>query len=122
MRNDFVGAPAGTVTLAGVAAAASVSARVTLNPPSGAGLVSVTLPVTLLQPATCDWLLEPGEAPLATAWREFEEETGFTLPSRDPNDYVPLGEVQQRGGKRVLGFAALGDAEVSSVRRSSASI
>jgi predicted NUDIX family NTP pyrophosphohydrolase len=60
-------------------------------------------------------LVEPGEAPLATAWREFEEETGFTLPSRDPNDYVALGEIQQRGGKRVLGFTALGDADVSSL-------
>lgn len=61
-------------------------------------------------------LLEPGEAPLATAWREFEEETGFALPSRDPNDYLALGEIQQRGGKLVIGFAGLGDAEVSSLR------
>lgn len=61
-------------------------------------------------------VFEPGEAPLATAWREFEEETGFPLPSRDPSDYLALGEIQQRGGKRVLGFATLGDAEVSNLR------
>jgi predicted NUDIX family NTP pyrophosphohydrolase len=61
-------------------------------------------------------LLEPGEDPLATAWREFEEETGFALPSRDPLDYLVLGEIEQRGGKKVLGFAALGDADVSQLR------
>jgi predicted NUDIX family NTP pyrophosphohydrolase len=61
-------------------------------------------------------LLEPGEDPLAAAWREFGEETGFALPSRDPLDYLALGEIEQRGGKRVLGFAALGDADVSRLR------
>jgi len=61
-------------------------------------------------------LLEPGEDPLAAAWREFAEETGFALPSHDPRDYLPLGEVEQRGGKRVIGFAALGDAEVARLR------
>lgn len=61
-------------------------------------------------------LIEPGEHPLATAWREFEEETGFALPSREPNDYLPLGEIQQRGGKRVIGFATLGDADPSRLR------
>ncbi|MFV8754678.1 NUDIX domain-containing protein [Nannocystaceae bacterium ST9] len=64
-------------------------------------------------------LLEPGEAPLATAWREFEEETGFALPSRELADYLALGEIQQRGGKRVIGFAALGDADVSRLRSNS---
>ena len=61
-------------------------------------------------------LLEPGEDPLATAWREFEEETGFALPSHDPLDYLALGEIEQKGGKKVLGFAALGDADVSRLR------
>jgi predicted NUDIX family NTP pyrophosphohydrolase len=61
-------------------------------------------------------LVEPGEAALATAWREFEEETGFALPSRDPDDYLALGEIRQRGGKRVIGFAVLGDAEVATLR------
>lgn len=61
-------------------------------------------------------LIEPGEQPLATAWREFEEETGFALPSRELADYLPLGEVVQRGGKRVIGFAALGDAEPDALR------
>jgi predicted NUDIX family NTP pyrophosphohydrolase len=61
-------------------------------------------------------LLEPGEDPLAAACREFEEETGFARPSRDPGDYVALGEIEQRGGKRVLGFAALGDADPTRLR------
>ena len=61
-------------------------------------------------------LLEAGEDPLAAACREFEEETGFALPSRDPLDYLDLGEIEQRGGKRVLGFAALGDADPALLR------
>jgi predicted NUDIX family NTP pyrophosphohydrolase len=61
-------------------------------------------------------LVEPDEVPLATAWREFEEETGFALPSRDPADYVALGEIRQKGGKRVIGFATLGDADVATLR------
>ena len=61
-------------------------------------------------------LLEAGEDPLATACREFEEETGFALPSRDALDYLDLGEIEQRGGKRVLGFAALGDVDPALLR------
>lgn len=61
-------------------------------------------------------LIEPGEDPLAAAWREFEEETGFPLPSREPLDYLALGEIVQRGGKRVIGFAVLGEAEPAQLR------
>lgn len=61
-------------------------------------------------------LIEAGEQPLATAWREFAEETGFALPSRELADYLPLGEIVQRGGKRVIGFAALGDADPATLR------
>ncbi|PRQ02511.1 NUDIX domain protein [Enhygromyxa salina] len=57
-------------------------------------------------------LVEPGEQPLATAQREFVEETGFPLP---PGPYLALGEIVQKGGKRVLGFAALGDANPSAL-------
>ena len=52
-------------------------------------------------------LLEPGEEPLACALREFREETGIELPV-DPR-IVLLGEITQKGGKRVIGFACEGD-------------
>ncbi len=60
-------------------------------------------------------LIEPGEQPLATALREFVEETGFSLPSSDPTTYLPLGEIKQKGGKRVIAWAAIGDADASAV-------
>jgi len=50
-------------------------------------------------------LVEPGEAPLATALREFEEELG-ARPEGEPR---PLCEVRQAGGKRVEAFALEGD-------------
>ena len=46
-----------------------------------------------------------GEAPLAAARREFEEETGFPAPATT----VPLGEVTQASGKIVTVWAAEGD-------------
>ena len=58
-------------------------------------------------------LLEPGEAPLDAALREFCEETGFAPP---PPPYPALGEVTQKAGKRVIAFAALGDADASALR------
>jgi hypothetical protein len=45
-------APAGTVTLAGTAAAVELSESVTSAPPAGAALVSVTLPCELPPPVT----------------------------------------------------------------------
>ena len=47
--------------------------------------------------------LDEGEEPLACACREFREETGLA-PGDGP--FLSLGEVQQKGGKRVHGFAA----------------
>lgn len=58
-------------------------------------------------------LVEPGEQPLQTAVREFCEETGFGAP---PGPFMSLGEIVQRGGKRVLGFAAVGDADPAALR------
>ena len=49
------------------------------------------------------------EEPLAAAYREFEEETGFPAPDGDP---IPLGEVVQKGGKRVVAWALEGDLDV----------
>jgi predicted NUDIX family NTP pyrophosphohydrolase len=50
---------------------------------------------------------EPGEDLLAVARREFEEETGQALPVGEPA--IPLGEIQQKSGKRVLGWGVQGD-------------
>jgi predicted NUDIX family NTP pyrophosphohydrolase len=58
-------------------------------------------------------LLGPGEDPLATARREFEEETG-SAPGRGP--FLALGEVVQKGGKRVLAWAVEGDLDPAAAR------
>ena len=58
-------------------------------------------------------LIEPGETPLAAGKREFVEETGFALP---PGPYVELGEIRQKGGKRVSAWAVRGDADPSQLR------
>lgn len=57
------------------------------------------------------WTLPKGEygadeAPLACAVREFREETG--LEAREP--YLALGEIKQKGGKRVQAWAFDGSA------------
>ena len=51
-----------------------------------------------------------GEDALAAARREFEEELGTAPPPGDADD---LGEVRQRSGKRVRGWALPGDLDVS---------
>lgn len=53
-----------------------------------------------------------GENPLAAAQREFEEELGSAPP---PGDAEDLGEIRQRSGKRVHGWALPGDLDVSTV-------
>jgi predicted NUDIX family NTP pyrophosphohydrolase len=53
-------------------------------------------------------LYDEAEDPLAAAYRELQEETGFTAPAGDP---IALGEVVQKGGKRVLAWALEGDAD-----------
>ena len=47
-------------------------------------------------------LIEPSEDPLACARREFQEETGI-VPAASA--YLALGEIKQRGGKRVTAWA-----------------
>ncbi|MDE2605845.1 MAG: NUDIX domain-containing protein [Burkholderiales bacterium] len=49
----------------------------------------------------------PGEEALAAALREFREETGFA--SAPP--FLPLGELRQRSGKRIVAWAFEGDAD-----------
>jgi predicted NUDIX family NTP pyrophosphohydrolase len=53
-------------------------------------------------------LIEASEDPLAAAVREFEEETGFSAAARR---YQFLGDVTQKGGKRVLAWAFWGDCD-----------
>jgi predicted NUDIX family NTP pyrophosphohydrolase len=57
-------------------------------------------------------LIEPGEEPLATALREFEEETG-SKPKGEPRW---LCEVRQAGGKWVEAFALEGDFDPAGLR------
>jgi len=53
-----------------------------------------------------------GEDPLAAARREFEEELGSPPPDTEAED---LGEIRQRSGKRVRGWALPGDLDVGTV-------
>jgi predicted NUDIX family NTP pyrophosphohydrolase len=57
-------------------------------------------------------LLEADEQPLATARREFSEETGH----RPAGDATLLGEFKQPGGKIVIAFAVEGDVDLAGFR------
>ncbi|MGZ5179341.1 MAG: NUDIX domain-containing protein [Ramlibacter sp.] len=56
--------------------------------------------------------LVPGEDPLAAARREFDEEIGIA----PDGPFAPLGEVRQKGGKRVLAWAVAGDFDPDGLR------
>jgi len=58
-------------------------------------------------------LIEADQTPLIAALREYAEETGFAVP---PAPHHPLGEVRLKSGKRVIAFAAQGDADVAQLR------
>ena len=49
------------------------------------------------------------------ARREFTEETGVALTG----PLEPLGEIRQRGGKRVIAFAVEGDVDVDTIKSNS---
>jgi predicted NUDIX family NTP pyrophosphohydrolase len=53
---------------------------------------------------------EPGEELVAVARREFAEETGTKVPD---GPLVELGEIRQKSGKLVLGWAVEGDLDPS---------
>jgi predicted NUDIX family NTP pyrophosphohydrolase len=57
-------------------------------------------------------LVEPGEDLLTTAYREFTEELGLPVPPGPP---VSLGEIVQKGGKRVTAWAIEGDLDVTAM-------
>ncbi len=52
--------------------------------------------------------VEEGEELLDVALREFEEETGSPVAA-PPGTLIELGEIVQKGGKRVVAWAAEGD-------------
>lgn len=56
--------------------------------------------------------IEPGEAPLDAARREFSEETGSVVHG----PFVPLGSVRMRSGKVVFAWAAQGDLDPATIR------
>jgi predicted NUDIX family NTP pyrophosphohydrolase len=56
-------------------------------------------------------LVEPGADLLATAQREFTEETGFVADG----PFVPLAPVRQTSGKIVHGFACRGDFDAANL-------
>lgn len=58
-------------------------------------------------------LVESGTDLLATAQREFTEETNFSL-ARISGTFIPLAPVKQKGGKIVHAFAVEADIDLSS--------
>jgi predicted NUDIX family NTP pyrophosphohydrolase len=56
--------------------------------------------------------LDAGEDPLATARREFEEETGC----RPEGAFLPLSPVKQKGGKIVLSWSVEGGCDAAAIR------
>jgi predicted NUDIX family NTP pyrophosphohydrolase len=57
--------------------------------------------------------LDAGEDPRAGALREFAEELGCAPPD---GPLVELGEIRQKGGKRVVAFALQGDFDPAALR------
>jgi len=56
--------------------------------------------------------MDDGEDATIAARREFLEETDIAISGV----LEPLGEIRQRGGKRVVGFAVEGDIDVGSIK------
>ena len=56
--------------------------------------------------------MNDGEDPGVAARREFKEETSAAVSG----PLEPLGEIRQRGGKRVIAFAVEGDLDVWAIR------
>jgi predicted NUDIX family NTP pyrophosphohydrolase len=54
----------------------------------------------------------PGEDPLETARREFQEETGFQASG----EFIPLTSLKQPSGKVISAWALEGDCDAASIR------
>jgi predicted NUDIX family NTP pyrophosphohydrolase len=63
-------------------------------------------------------LVDSGEAVLAAARREFEEETGTAVAG----EFIALGQVRMKSGKTVRAWAVEGDADPATVRSNTVSI
>jgi predicted NUDIX family NTP pyrophosphohydrolase len=63
-------------------------------------------------------LPEENEAPLATARREFGEETGTAVDG----DFIPLGELKQRSGKIIHAWALEHDLDTTRIRSNTFSL
>ena len=63
-------------------------------------------------------LVEEGEDALASAIREFEEETGI----RPTGPFLSLGTIRQKAGKRIEAWAWQGDADERTVRSNTTEI
>jgi predicted NUDIX family NTP pyrophosphohydrolase len=61
----------------------------------------------------------PDEQAFDVALREFEEELGTPVPA---DDFVPLGEVRQSGGKVLRVWAAEGDLDAAAARSNTFSL
>ena len=66
------------------------------------------------------WSIPKGEYTIEedafdAARREFHEETGFTADG----EFLPLGDIRQRGGKRVTAWAFERDGDAASIRSNS---
>jgi len=57
-------------------------------------------------------LIDPDEDPLAAARREFHEETGHVIDG----EFIPLGDLKQKGNKIVHAWAVAGDIDAESIR------
>jgi predicted NUDIX family NTP pyrophosphohydrolase len=62
--------------------------------------------------------MDAGETAEDAARREFTEETGIRLAGT----LEPLGEIRQRGGKRVIAFALEGDVDVETIKSNTVEI
>jgi predicted NUDIX family NTP pyrophosphohydrolase len=56
--------------------------------------------------------INPGEEELAAAQREFQEETGFA----SKGEFLPLGTVKHKSGKKVLAWAFAGDGDPATIK------
>ena len=63
---------------------------------------------------------EDGADPLATAFREFEEEIG--VPPQPKSELLALGEVQQAGGKIVTAWAFEGNCDETAIQSNTFSL
>jgi predicted NUDIX family NTP pyrophosphohydrolase len=61
---------------------------------------------------------EDDEDPLAAARREFEEETGF----KATGEFLNLGTIKQKSGKRVMAWAFEGDCNPSHLKSNTCEI